>query len=173
MPRRLLEKLLPHPDALKNRWPVRLFGERIIDPQLWTLHRRAVTYGFGAGVAICFVPLPVHLLLAVLAALIWRLNIPVTYGATWIFTNPFTAVPVYYLAYRVGTLILGEPQRRFRFIADWHWLSHSLQPVWRPFAIGCLACGLVGGFLGWLTLELLWRGHVRHRYRRRQRARAA
>ena len=66
MPRRFLKKILPAPQALRERWAVRLFGDRMADPQLWTLHRRGVTYAFGAGIAICFVPLPVHLLLCVL-----------------------------------------------------------------------------------------------------------
>ena len=34
------------------------------DPGLWSLQRRAMTGAFGAGLAICFVPLPVHLPLA-------------------------------------------------------------------------------------------------------------
>jgi uncharacterized protein len=173
VPRRLLQKIVPASQALKERWPVRVFGERIAAPQLWTLHRRAVTYGFGAGIAICFVPLPVHLLLTVIAALIWRLNIPVTYGTTWLFTNPFSAVPVYYLAYRVGAAILRTPRHNFRFVADWHWFTHGLLPVWRPFLLGCCVCAAVGGFLGWLALELLWRWHVRSRYRTRHAAQSA
>jgi uncharacterized protein len=167
MPRRLLKKIVPAPHTLQQRWFVRVFGERIADPQLWTLHRRACTYGFGAGLAICFVPLPVHLLLAVVAALIWRINIPVTYGTTWLLTNPFTAVPVYYLAYRVGAALLHTPKHHFRFVADMGWFRHSLTPVWAPFFLGCFVCAVVCGVLGWLTLETLWRVSVRNRYRTR------
>src|SRR5579863_10602491 len=99
MPRRLLKRIVPARHALQDRWFLRLFGERIADPQLWTLHRRAVTYAFGAGLAISFVPLPVHLLLAVIVALFWRINLPVVYGTTWLLANPFSLVPVYYFAY--------------------------------------------------------------------------
>lgn len=167
MPRRLLKKFIPAPHALRERWLLRIFGARLADPQLWTLHRRAVTHAFGAGIAICFVPLPVHLLLAIVVALIWKTNIPVTYGTTWLFTNPFSAVPVYYFAYRVGAAILHTRRQHFRFIADWHWVVHGLQPVWRPFLLGCATCALVGGLLGWALLELVWRYHVLNRYRTR------
>jgi uncharacterized protein len=173
MPRRLLQKIIPTPQMLRERWPLRIFGDRMADPQLWTLHRRAVTYAFGAGIAICFVPLPVHLLLTVAVALIWRLNIPVIYGTTWLFTNPFTAVPVYYLAYRVGVAVLGLHPQHFRFVADWHWFTHGLQPVWRPFLVGCLTCAIVGGILGWATLEVVWRYQVLSRYRTRHAAESA
>ena len=63
MPRRLLQKITPDPASLRDLWLLRPFGERLADPQLWTLHRRDVTYAFGAGLAICFIPLPVHLAL--------------------------------------------------------------------------------------------------------------
>ena len=66
MPRRWIKKFAPHPHALLQRWPLRVFGPRLSDPKLWTLHRRGVTAGFGAGLAICFMPIPVHLPLATL-----------------------------------------------------------------------------------------------------------
>src|SRR5579864_5356500 len=128
MPRALLKRIIPAPQTLRGRWPVRLCGERIADPKLWTLQRRAVTYAFGAGLAICFVPLPIHLLLAVLVALIWRINLPVMYGTTWVVANPFTLVPLYYFAYRVGVLILQVPPHHFRFVADWKWFRYGLAP---------------------------------------------
>jgi uncharacterized protein len=166
MPRELLKRIVPAPQALRERWFVRLFGERIADPQLWSLHRRAVTYAFGAGLAICFVPLPVHFLLAVVIAVIWRLNLPVLYGTTFI-VNPFTAVPVYYAAYRVGIALLHLPRQHFKFHPTWQWLSHGLVPVWQPFITGCVVCAAVCGIGGWLVLETVWRWQVTSRYRTR------
>src|SRR5919108_3735038 len=108
MPRQLLKRLVHTPQTLRGRWFLRPFGARLGDPMLWTLHRRGVTYAFGVGLAICFVPLPVHTLLACTIAVIWRLNIPVAVGPT-LLLNPFTAVPAYYLAYRVGAALLHTP----------------------------------------------------------------
>ena len=169
MPRRLLKRIVPAPHALRDRWFLRLFGERIADPQLWALHRRAVTAAFGAGLAISFVPLPVHFVLAVCVAIIWRINLPVTYGTTFI-VNPFTAVPIYYAAYRVGAALLHTPRQHFKFHPTWQWLSHGLAPVWEPFVTGCIACAVVCGLLGWLGLEMVWRWQVTHRYRARHAA---
>ena len=166
MPRRLLKRITPAPEVLREHWFLRLFGERLADPQLWTLHRRGVTYAFGAGLAICFVPLPVHLLLAGTIAMIWRLNIPVICGTTFLL-NPFTAVPVYYAAYRLGAALLHEPRRHFSFHPSWDSLQQSLAPVWEPFIAGCVVCALLCGVLGWLALEMVWRWHVTSRYRSR------
>jgi len=89
MPRRLLKRIVPAPSSLRERWFLRPFGERLNDPRLWTLQRRSVAPAFGAGLAICFVPAPVHTLLAGTVAIIWRLNIPVILGTTFLL-NPFT-----------------------------------------------------------------------------------
>jgi uncharacterized protein (DUF2062 family) len=175
MPRRLLKKICPSPDALQKRWYLRPFGDRIADPRLWTLHRRAVTSAFGVGLAICFIPLPVHLLVAGLIAIAWRINLPAIYGTT-LLVNPVTCVPVYYIASRVGATLLGMAPLApdgFQFRPSWEWFHTSLQPVWKPFLLGCVACAVVTGLLGWIILELVWRWRVTTKYRARHEASSA
>jgi uncharacterized protein (DUF2062 family) len=175
MPRRLLKKLTPSASALRDRWFVRIFGERIADPRLWGLQRRAVTAAFGAGLAICFIPLPVHMIVAGIAAVLWRLNLPAIYGTIFL-VNPITAVPVYYLAYRVGAALLGVSAQSFphgpAFALSWEWLQNGFGPLWKPFLLGCVACAILAGLLGWLGLELIWRWRVTSRYRARHEATA-
>ncbi len=168
MPRELLKRIAPYARALQERWYLRGVGAHLTDPRLWSLQRRGVTAGFGAGLAICFLPLPVHLPLALLVAVVWRLNIPAVVATTWV-VNPFTMVPIYYMAYRVGAEISGREPRAFGFRLSWEWLEHGLGPMWKPFLVGCLACAILFGVLGWLGLELLWRWRVvsrRYRVRR-------
>jgi len=167
MPRRLLKKITPHPTTLRSRWYLRLFGERVTDPRLWSLQRRSVTAAFGLGLSICFIPLPVHLPLAVLVAIIGRVNVP-TIIATVFIVNPFTVVPVFYTAYRVGAAVLREPVKGFHFQLSFRWLQYGLGPLWEPFLVGCLICSAVAGLVGWITLELIWRWSVRKRYRTRR-----
>jgi uncharacterized protein (DUF2062 family) len=169
MPRRLLKKFIPAPQFLRERWFLRPFGERLHDRQLWSMQRRSVTPAFGAGLAICFVPLPVHLLLACTTAMVCRLNIAVICATTFLL-NPFTAVPAYYAAYRVGAALMHAPRQHFRFVPTLSWFRHGLVPVWKPFVLGCLVCAVVTGVLGWLALEILWRAQVGSRYRRRRAA---
>ena len=167
MPRRMLKKLLPSPGRLQGHWLVRVFGERLLDPRLWALHRRTITSAFGVGLAICFIPLPVHMLVAGLVAIVWRLNVPAIY-VTIFLVNPVTMVPVYYIAYRVGALLLRVAPDQFSFQLSWTWLQNGLGPMWRPFLCGCLVCALTAGLLGWLSFELLWRWRVSSRYRSRR-----
>jgi uncharacterized protein len=168
MPRRFFKKLSPGPHALRDRWYLRLFGARLLaDPRLWSVQRRAVTSAVGAGLTICFVPLPIHVPLATLVAVLFRLNIPAIILTVFV-VNPITFVPLYYLAYRTGAAVLGVETQRFEIEPTWEWVQHGLAPIWQPFLVGCLACALVAGVLGWAALELIWRWSVAVRYRARR-----
>ena len=105
MPRQLFVKFRPVAEKLRGSWYFRALGPRVTDPRLWGVNRRAITTAFGAAIAICFIPLPAHLIIGLVAAMIWHLNVPTVVGTLLVF-NPFTAVPVYFFAYRVGALLL-------------------------------------------------------------------
>jgi uncharacterized protein (DUF2062 family) len=167
MPRRLLKRITPHPAKLQNRWFLRIFGPRVTNPRLWSLQRRSVTSAFGLGLAICFIPLPVHLPLAVLIAIVRQINVATLVGTVFL-VNPFTVVPVFYTAYRVGAAALRVPVRNFHFQLSFKWLQYGLGPLWEPFLIGCLLCSVVAGLVGWISLELIWRWSVGKRYRTRR-----
>jgi uncharacterized protein (DUF2062 family) len=167
MPRRFFKKLFPSPHAFRDRWYIRMFGERLADPRLWSVQRRAVTAAVGAGLAICFVPLPVHVPLAALVGVVFRVNVPAII-ATVFLVNPLTFVPVYYSAYRVGAALLDEPPRRFTMALSWDTFQGDLGPTWEPLLLGCVVCAVVAGFAGWGALELIWRWSVNVRYRARR-----
>jgi uncharacterized protein (DUF2062 family) len=129
--------------------------------------RRPVARAFGTGLAICFVPLPIHLPLAALLALTARVNVP-TIVATVMLVNPFTIVPVYYFAYRVGVAVTHYQPQPFSFSLSWDWLQYGLGPAWRPFLMGCAVCAVGLGLAGCGAINLLWRWAVRRRRRERR-----
>jgi uncharacterized protein (DUF2062 family) len=156
MPRRLFLKLRPIATRLREAWYFKMLGPRLTDPRLWGVNRRAITTAFGTAVAIYFIPLPIHLPLGLIAAMIWRQNLP-TMFLSFLLLNPLTVVPLYYMAYRLGALVLGQPVGTFAFEPNWDWLQNGLGVFWKPFLVGCLICSVVGGFLAYRLLELIWR----------------
>jgi uncharacterized protein len=156
MPRQLFVKFRPVAAKLRESWYFRILGPRVTDPRLWSVNRRAITTAFGTAIAISFVPLPAHLLIGLAAAIIWRLNIPTIVG-TLLLLNPLTAVPIYYIAYRAGVLLLGQTPGRFAFELSWNWLQNGLGSIWKPFLVGCLVCSVISGYLAYRLLEVMWR----------------
>jgi uncharacterized protein (DUF2062 family) len=172
MPRRIVKKLAHLIHARRHKWYLSVFGDRLTDSHLWSLNRHSITAGFGVGIAVSFVPLPIHLPLVVLIALWRRLNLAIAIAATyWI--NPFTMVPAYFLAYRVGAALLRHKPHHFEFQLTWNWLEHGLGPAWKPFLLGCLVCSIVFGFLARFALEYSWRAATMYRYYRRHERRRA
>ncbi len=166
MPRGLLRKITPRSETLRSHWALKPFGRFFADPRLWSLQRRTVTPAFGAGLAVCFVPLPIHIPLAALVAIFCRIHIP-TIMLALVMVNPVTIVPAYYLAYRLGVLVTGADPQPFKFQMSWDWVQNGLGPMWKPFLVGCGLTGALCGLMGWLVLDTLWRYSVRKRYRER------
>jgi len=166
MPRGLFRKITPRAETLRTHWALRPFGRFFADPRLWSLQRRTVTPAFGAGLAICFVPLPIHIPLAAITAIFCRIHIPTIMFAL-LLANPLTVGPVYYLAYKIGVIVTRAPPIEMKFEMSWEWVQNGLGPMWKPFLVGCGLTGALFGLVGWAALDLLWRYNVRKRYRER------
>lgn len=146
---------------------MRPFSLLLENPAYWTLHRRNVTRAFALGLFLAFVPLPVHLVLAVALALVLRLNIPAVVTGT-LLANPLTIVPMYVLAYLLGCQLLGIHERPFIFELSWDWLTTQLLPVWKPFLLGCLVMGTATAVAGYILLGGIWHLSLVLRYYKRK-----
>jgi uncharacterized protein (DUF2062 family) len=166
MPRPLLKRILPDRHSLARRWYLRPFRGALSNPAYWTLHRRSVIRAVTLGLFICFVPLPVHLLLAPTVAILLRANLPLSM-LTILLVNPLTMVPVFFGAYWVGTVLTGSNLESFDFALTWDWASENLVVIWKPFLLGCLVSGTLAALSGYLAMSVWWRQHVMHRYQRR------
>ncbi len=166
MLRNIIRQLGRWAQTLRDVWYLQPVAHVFVDPRLWSLQRRSITGAFGVGLSICFVPLPVQIPVAFMLAMLLRLNVPTLIGTVFI-VNPVTVVPIYYLAYLTGRTMLGETPEQSRFELSWDWLQNGLGPMWQAFLLGCVVCGAVAGFVGWIALDRIWRWRVQQKYRRR------
>lgn len=169
MPLRILRRLSPRKHVLHARWFLRPFGAVIQDPALWRLDRHGACRAFATGLFMAWVPVPFQMALAALAALVMRVHLPLSVLAVWI-SNPFTMVPLFYVAYRVGLLVLGMEPVGFQIELSLAWLGGELLRIWQPFLLGCLLMGILTSALGYFILDLLWHWTLVRGYRRMQAA---
>lgn len=178
--KKIFHKYLPDAASVRdNRW-IALFGSLLRHPNLWHFNRDSVAGGVAIGLFSGLVPGPLQMLCAALLAVPLRRNLPVALLTTF-YTNPFTIVPLYFLAYGYGSLLLGgglalpphEP-----FVMDWadwggsfHALMQWTRALGKPLLVGLVALGLTLAALGYAGVQLGWRIYIRHTWRSRQRRR--
>ena len=93
---------------------------------------------------------------ATLLALAFRINIPVAAVSTWV-SNPATMGPMYYVAYKLGSLLLNAEEKQFGFEMSFDWVAHTFVTIWQPMLLGCVLLGAAAALIGYFTLNLLWR----------------
>ena len=172
MPKKTLKMIVPSPARMREVKSLRILGEWVYAGNLWHVNRYSASMAFFVGLFVAFMPIPGQMITAALLAVLVRCNLPLSVGLVWI-TNPFTLPAIFYLAYKVGAMIINVPLENIEFELSFYWLSNSLGAIWKPFLIGCLICGLFFGSLGYFTISMLWRWRVVYHWRERKRIRAA
>lgn len=181
MPRKFFRKYLPDGEQVRrHRW-IAPFARWLKHSNLWHLNRDSVARGVAIGLFAGLVPGPLQVLTALLLGVPLRANLPVAIVVTF-YTNPFTIVPLYLLAYRYGVLLIGHDanQAHIRhFETDWSNIYDSLGALvdWmlglgKPLAVGLPALALTLAVAGYFAVQIAWRAYVilawRARHRRRR-----
>ena len=173
--RRYLAKYLPDQETIRRNAWLRPFQSALLHPRLWHLNRHSAAGAVAAGLFCGLIPGPLQVIGAALAALSFRVNLPLALLVT-LYTNPLTIVPLYLLAYQLGRLLTGDsagfaapPEFSAAAFVGW---TEAMQAwmlvVAKPLALGLitLACGLA--VAGYLATRAAWRLYLIHRWRRRR-----
>jgi uncharacterized protein len=167
MPRKFLQRFLPHADKIKKNKYLRIFGSYLHAEDLWHLHRRSVAKAVAIGFFCMFMPMPLQMVLAVAIAIVFRANVLIAGVTVWI-NNPFTIGPMFYLAYKIGGFVFHTQHIPF---SEHHQLLKQFKDIWKPLILGCLLCGAVASVIGYFGITLLWRWIVTKKWAIRQRRR--
>lgn len=163
MPKKFFQRYMPHPGKIREIKSLEFLGEKLHAPNLWHLNRRSVSLAFACGLwAMYTPPLPWQMVIAAVLAIYFNANLPISVALVWI-TNPLTWVPLYYLAYKVGALVLGQDSFDFTEFSE----QFSIEKVWElgaPLLLGCFILMNAGAALGYAGIRLLWRRSVLHQW---------
>lgn len=175
--RKFFRQLHPQFEAIRSHHWLRPFAGWLHHPDLWHLHRRSVAGAVAVGLFCGLVPGPFQVISAVLFAVLLRVNLPLAAVVT-AYTNPFTIVPLYLLAYELGRFVLGAsnginvepppfPEMHWDNWASalWEWMSALGEPL--LLGLPLLALGL--SIAGYLLVRIVWRLVVVWRWRARAR----
>jgi len=172
MPKHIIKRFMPDHEKIRGHKHLRILGRLLDDPNLLHLNRRSVSGAFAVGLFFAWVPVPFQMLLSAIAAIIVRVNLPISVALVWI-TNPLTWGPMFYFAYKVGVWTLGITPHNIKFELSMKWLLESLGTHWQPFLLGCFIVGVVNAFLGYIVMRGFWRLHVLQSLKERKAKRLA
>ena len=183
MPRKLFRKFLPSHEAIRQNRYVAWFGPRLQHHNLWHLHRRSVAGGVAAGLFAGLIPgsNPVQFTAGAILAILARVNLPIAVLVT-LYSNPFTIVPLYFLAFKLGQFVLmqsgnGLPPVAFMLEGKGfsEWLPAALEwlaSVGKPLVIGLPLLAVLLALIGYFATDWSWRLYVRCAWQQRRRQRA-
>lgn len=177
MPRKLLRRLLPDPNRVReHRWLAWL-GPSLHHPRVWHISRKGIALGTAIGLFFGMLSPIAQMPLAGAFAITLRANLPMALAGTFI-TNPFTFAPLYYLAYRLGMVLIGgDPSAdptalSFDFsalqFADWFdtWPQH-LMNFGKPLLAGLLVMASGFALAGYFSVHWIWRVLIVRAWRQR------
>jgi uncharacterized protein (DUF2062 family) len=170
-----LKKFLPEYETVKqSRW-IRPFGSWLHHPNLWYLHRRSVAGGVAVGMFCGLIPGPLQMVGAAIMSVLFRVNLPVAMFTT-LYTNPFTILPLYLVAYKIGAFVAGRQDgatlSHFA-IPEMNWSNwYTILPDWlltlgEPFAIGLLLLASLLAVVGYFAVRVLWYWMVMREWNKR------
>jgi len=184
MPRKFFRKYLPSHASIRENRTIARFGSWLKHHNLWHLHRRSVAGGIAAGMFAGLIPgsNPVQFTAAALLAIAFRVNLPIAVIVT-LYSNPFTVVPLYYLAFKLGQLALLEsngelPPLAFSLEGKGfsEWLPAALDwltSVGKPLLVGLPLLALLLSVAGYIVVRWGWRCYAVCAWQARQRRRIA
>jgi hypothetical protein len=173
--RKHLKKYLPDHEAIHgNRW-LRPFRNSLLHPRLWHLNRSSAAGAVAAGLFCGLIPGPLQMLGAAICALVFRVNLPLALLVT-LYTNPFTIVPLYVLAYQIGRLATGDSNgfieppafEPTRFIAWTEAMQTWMIGVGKPLGIGLVMLAILLAVAGYFLTKTVWRIWLIRAWRQRR-----
>ena len=164
--RKNIRRYLPDAERLRAHPRLRPFSRWLQPANLWHLNRRSVPGAIAVGLFWAFIPSPTQMLPAAVTAMVVRVNLPLSLALSWV-ANPLTMAPMFYFNYRVGTWVLGGPERSFTIELSWDWLTRELSMLWQPLLLGSFVVAVCVAALGYCGAHTLWRLHAARSWTRR------
>jgi uncharacterized protein (DUF2062 family) len=163
-------------------------GPRLHEPGLWRFNRRSVARGVAIGIFFGFLIPVAQIAVAAAVALFARANLWVSAVSTLV-TNPLTFAPIYFIAYKLGTFLLGGPEAAIEIEeidpamisavhasleqvgeSATHWFSDLVglfTGYGKPLILGLSVLAVTMSIAGYVITMLGWRMAVVLRHRRR------
>jgi len=137
---------------MRGSWLHRVFGDRLLEKELWQPERERFCAGLAIGVFFSLMPMPFQMAAAGFVAWLARFNMPATLVACW-FSNPITMPFLMALEYKVGLIILGKESSK---VIEDPSLSTLLKEAPMALITGSVVCAILFGLIAYPVSVFTW-----------------
>jgi uncharacterized protein len=151
--------------AVSSQLPLR-WKRYLRKPAFWDFKRDAVARGVAAGLFAAAIPImPFQTLLTVLVTILIRGNLAIAFAASWV-SNPITLLPLAYLTYHVGNLVMGD-KKSIVVTTNFDWHIINIHGYWnggkawilqfgKAFFVGLPIVALAMALSGYFLVMIIW-----------------
>lgn len=140
-------RYLRHPHIRKRPWLLAL-TKPLFERDLWHPCRYTVAGAMSIGLFCAMLPIPFQMLLAALASVRARVNVPIAMATCWI-TNPFTQAPIWLAQERLGDWIRSKSDQQILHILDVEKTVFGVTLNMASFIVGFLTMAIVLSILAY------------------------
>ena len=140
-------RYLRHPQIRRRPWLVAL-TKPIFDKDLWNPCRQTVAGALSIGLFCAMLPIPFQTLLAALASVRARANIPIAMAACWV-SNPLTQVAIWLAQEKLGDWIRDKTNLGVPPFMDVEKTVFETTLNLGNFTVGFLAMGVILSILAY------------------------
>jgi len=172
MLRKIIKRHSPSTKSIQDNRFLRIFGDSLHRPNLWLLNRHTVSKAFAIGIFCTWVPFPFQTVLAAFLAIYYRAHLALSVALVFI-SNPITIPPMFYFAYKLGSVMLGRELQAVDIEFSWHWFNTIMGQIWQPLVFGCIVLAIATSATAYFLINTLWRKGVRDDWKDRASRRQA
>lgn len=166
MPRKFLKRISPSANSIRENKVLSVLGESLHRPSLWLFNRNSVARAFAIGLFCTWIPFPLQTLLATVLAIYYHAHLPLSVALVFL-SNPVTIPPMFYFAYKLGSVMLEVELQVVKMDLSWGWFTSVIGQIWQPLLVGCLVLAIVSSAVAYFTINTLWRKDIKGRWKAR------
>jgi len=157
LPRKILKKILPDYNKIKEQKYLKIFGAALYKREIWSLRRKYILRAVFLGIFVSCLPMPLQMILLAFLAIVFNANFPIAFILLWI-NNPLTIPFIFYAEYKIGAFLLNAKDNiEFNFDS----MYENLGDIAVYLYTGSLVLGLVLAVICTILTNILWIWYIR------------
>jgi len=130
------------------------FGDKLDLDYLYCTDNKNISRTLLFSIFVAFIPIPMQMLIIAFLSIKFRFNIILGVSLAWI-TNPISMPFIYYLEYKIGSIIFANGNVEFQF--DTTWIYQNIDNIFLQLYTGALFLSFIFSFSAYFISKIFFK----------------